>query len=172
MTLFEDNERMLAELIKDNWDLHELGNEPVIGYKRDQYFQNARVGSIYVYATGRHQRISTVDYRTLERTAQLSIRIANPDRDRHYQWCSHVYDILMRFRRAGPCVLNGYGFMEVVGDTQMNDLMGFYVTTIDVRLTAYAVPIRSSGFGTDRLGHEKAPYGDAEYHPDAKPGAG
>lgn len=157
--LFEDNERLIADLIKDNWDLG-IGNEPVIGYKRDMYMMNSRIGSIYVYSLGRRQTISSVDYRSLERHAQVAIRIANPDRDRHYQWCNEVYTILMRFRRAGTQVLNGYEYLEVTDDSSMNDLLGMYVTTLQVRLTGFAHPIHSSGFGVDDMGNEIGPRPD------------
>lgn len=121
-----------------------------------------RNGGIFVYQTNRTNRISSVDYRTFERQAYVSLRVTNKDRDQHFQHCEEVYRILMANRRAGPCRLNGYEFLEVVDDLSMNDLSGMYATTIDCRLTGYAHPIRSAGFGVDDFGE---PIGDrAEPH--------
>lgn len=155
--LFEDNARCIADMLKEQWALG-IAEVPVIGYERSSYFMNSRVGAIFVYQTNRTNQISTVDYRTLQRQAYVSVRVTNPDRNRHYAWCEEVYRILMANRRAGPWKLMGYEFMEVLDETSLNDAMGWYQTTFDIRLTTCSHPIRSSGFGVDRLGHEIGPH--------------
>lgn len=159
MMLDPDLPRIISDLIKEQWDMR-IGEEPVIGYKRDMYMMNSRVGAIYVYALSIVPQISTVDYRTTQRTAQLSIRITNPDRDRHIRWVNEVYRIIMANRRAGPRVLGGYEFMEVTALSPSNDLSGFYTDTMDIRMTGYAFPIESAGFGVDDMGNEIGPRSD------------
>lgn len=153
---YEDNPRLIAEMLDAQWDLR-MGDKPTIVYRRDAYMMHVRNGGIYVYQTNRTNRISTVDYRTLERQAYVSIRVSDPDREGHFRHCEEVYRILMANRRAGPDKLNGYLFMEVVDDLSMNDIQGHYTTTFDIRLKGYAHPIRSSGFGVDCEGE---PIGD------------
>lgn len=137
---------IVSDMIKEQWAL-DIGDEPVVAYKRDSYMMNSRVGAIYVYMLSVVPQISTVDYRATQRVAQLSIRITNPHRDRHIRWVNEVYRILMANRRAGPCKLGGYEFLEITSLTPSNDLSGFYTDTIDVRMTGYAFGIESDGFG-------------------------
>lgn len=145
--MFEpDLPKLISEMLKEQWEL-DIGDEPVIAYRRDAYMMNSRVGGIYVYGLSIVPEISTIDYRTTQRVAQLSIRITNPDRDRHIRWVNEVYRIIMANRRAGVCRLAGYEFMEITSATPSNDLSGFYTDTIDIRMTGYAFGIRSDGFG-------------------------
>lgn len=137
---------IVSDMIKGQWSL-EIGDEPVVAYKRDSYMMNSRVGAIYVYMLSVVPQISTVDYRATQRVAQLSIRITNPHRDRHIRWVNEVYRILMANRRAGPRKLGGYEFLEITSLTPSNDLSGFYTDTIDIRMTGYAFGIESDGFG-------------------------
>mgnify|MGYP006873194407 CR=1 FL=1 len=55
----------------------------------------------------------------------------------------------MAYRRAGPAMLNGMQYLEIVNDKTQNDLSGWYTTTFDVRLVSYSRPVQSAGFGTD-----------------------
>ena len=73
--MIADLPQIIADLIKSQWSL-ELGDEPSVAYRRDAYMMNSRVGAIYVYMIAGTQNISTIDYRTTQRVANLSIRLA------------------------------------------------------------------------------------------------
>ena len=154
--MIADLPQIIADLIKSQWSL-ELGDEPSVAYRRDAYMMNSRVGAIYVYMIAGTQNISTIDYRTTQRVANLSIRLSNPDRDRHLRWIEEIERILMVNRRAGPRVLGGFEFLEITSVSPANDLSGYYTTTIDIRLTGFAFKIRSAGFGVDCMGEEIGP---------------
>ena len=156
---YKDLPRILADMLKEQWSLP-LGEEPTITFDRNAYFQEGRVGSIFIYQTNRTNSISTTDYRTLERNAYVSIRLTNPDRARHFVWAEEIYRIIMANRRAGPERLGGYLFMEVVDDTTLNDPSGWFQSTIDLRFTTYSHPIKSSGFGVDCRGNPINPKPD------------
>ena len=156
---YEDLPRAIGEILLRQWSLP-IGEEPTISFDRSAYFQESRVGAIFVYQTNRTNSISTTDYRTLERNAYVSIRLTNPDRTRHFRWAEEIYRIIMANRRAGPDVLAGYLFMEVVDDTTLNDPSGWFQTTIDLRFTTYSHPIKSPGFGVDCRGDPIVPKPD------------
>ena len=151
--MIPDLPKIVADLIKSQWSL-EIGDEPSVAYKRESYMMNSRIGAIYVYMISGTQNISTIDYRTTQRVANLSIRLSNPDRDRHLRWMEEIERILMVNRRAGPRVLGGFEFLEITSVSPANDLSGYHTTTIDIRLTGFAFRIRSAGFGVDCMDKE------------------
>lgn len=144
--LFPDNARMITNMIKNQWSLG-AQNECNITFIPEQYMVNARVGSIFVYPISTTNQISSTDYHTLQRTARLGVKVSTRMRENHYVWCEEVYRILMANRRRGQKCMHGWLFLEVTGERQMTDLSGWYTTTFDIKLTTYAKPIRSAGFG-------------------------
>ena len=146
--LYSDDVRLIADMIREEWSLGP-GNEVNIEYMPESTMGTARVGQVYTYLISRNNRISTTDYRTLERHTRIGIRVSNRFRENHYLWCDEIYRILMANRRCGQKRLNRYTFLEVTGDRMFNDLQGWYTTTIDIELTSYNVPIRSAGFGDE-----------------------
>ena len=154
--MMSDIPKIISDIIKGQWSL-DIGDEPVVAYRRDAYMMNSRVGAIYVYMISGTQNISTIDYRTTQRVANVSIRLSNPDRDRHLRWMEEIERILMTNRRAGPRVLGGYEFLEITSISPANDLSGYYTTTIDVKLTGFAFRIHSAGFGVDNVGRSIRP---------------
>lgn len=145
---FSDDVRMIADLLKDSWSL-EPGKEPSIGYTPESYITSARYGSIYVYMLNRSNQITTTDYRTLQRVAHIGIKVTARHRVPYFEMCQEVYRIILANRRCGVHRLNGYSFMEIQNERQSNDLTGWYTCTFDIKLTGFAKPIHSAGFGDD-----------------------
>lgn len=148
--LYSDDVRMVTEILRRDWSIG-LENPLNIEYEPEQMMVNGRIGNIYVYHVSRENSISTVDYRTLRRQSKVAVRVANRFRENHYAWCDEVYRILMANRRPGigPCGLHNYTYLEVTSDRHFTDLSGWYVTTFDVKLIGYAVPLHSAGFGDE-----------------------
>ena len=147
---YSDDAQLICNMLKDDWSLDkEL--LPTFSYMPTGFMTNAPQGLIYVYQMS-HQNpgITTVDYRTRHRVSNLGIFIGNPVRERHFQLCEEVYRILDANRRIGQEGLEGYSYIEIKGDRQSQDLVAFYETTIDITLTSFVRPIRSSGFGESR----------------------
>lgn len=147
-TLFTDEPRMIAEYLRDQWSLGP-DDTPTIAYVPEEYMTSARVAFIYVYQVSRYNSVSTTDYRTLQRTSFLAIRLNTRFRHKLFDYMQEVYRILMGIRRKGCSGLGGYTYFEVINDRVQNDLTGWYTATMDVKLTSYAYPIRSAGFGDD-----------------------
>lgn len=144
---FSDEVKLIYDLISDQWSLYE---KPKIVFEPESIMVDSRVGSMYIYPLPRRNTPSSVDYRTMQRVASVGIRLSTRFRNTLYEWGQEIYRILLANRRIGAKHLGGYTFMEIVDDVQTNATNGWYVSTFTVRLTGYAVPIKSAGFG-DRV---------------------
>ncbi len=145
--MFQDDRKMMAELIRDEWSLG-IGRDPLIEYNADKYLMDSRYGSIFIYYINRSPRVSSVDYNTLHRICNMSFRVSSPVYDYHAEICEEMYRILLANRRAAA-KLSPYTFLEITNERHSNDLSGYYGTTISIRLTGYATPIMSAGFGDE-----------------------
>lgn len=145
---YPDDERMLAELLKDQWSLP-IGYEPVIQYEPESYMVNAGVGSIYIYTTSTSPQINTTDYNAVGLTTYASFRVSARVREFHRMWCNEILRIIIANRRIGKCVLGPYTYMEPLAIRKTNDLSGWYTTTIEARLVSHNTPIRSAGMGDE-----------------------
>lgn len=147
---FNDDVKFIAELLQDNWDTFSESSQekPVISYDPNQWQTSARSGGfIYVYQISRYNSVATMDYRTLQRTVFLALRLTAPHRDMLYRLVDEVYKIIMAFRRTGQAKLFGYTYMEIINDRIDNGMTGWYTDTMDLKLTCYNYPIDSDGFG-------------------------
>lgn len=158
--LFTDEPRMIADMLRDNWSLGP-DDIPTIAYVPEEYMTNARVAFIYVYQISRYNSVSSTDYRSLQRTSFLAVRINTRFRHKLFLYMDEIYRIIMAHRRIGQRGLNGFTFMEVINDRVQNDLSGWYTATMDIKLTSYNYPVKSAGFGDltnrvlDQCGCEK-----------------
>jgi len=143
---FNDDPRFIAEMLDDNWDTFPL-EKPVITYLPDQWMTSARHAFIYVYQVSRYNSVSSTDYRTIQRTSFVAIRLNCPNRESFFAYFDHIYQIILAHRRIGQAKLHGYTYMEVINDRVINDLSGWYTGTMDVKLTSYNYPVESDGFG-------------------------
>lgn len=144
--LFGDDPRMICELLKREWSLDE-DNRPTFTYLPEEWMTSARVAFVYVYQISRYNSVSTVDYSTLQRTSFIAVRLDAKLRPKFFEYMQEIYRILMANRRVGAANLGGYTYFEIINDRVSNDLTGWYTCTLDVKLTSYAIPIRSAGFG-------------------------
>lgn len=147
--LFLDDVGFILDLLRDNWTIED--KVPTFARETDveSFMMDARLGSVFVYSTGRTNKISTVDYRTLERVSSIVVRVTTRFWEVMQVWGQEIYRILYSHRRMGYDRTNGYGYFEVLSDTLDRDLSGWYVTTYRIRMTAYATPLRTDGFGHD-----------------------
>lgn len=145
--IFTDDSETVADMLKREWDLGP-GKEPSITFDPKQSATSARYASIFIYTLNRSNRISSTDYRTLERTAYLGIRVSAALRENLLEVVQEVYRIIAANRRAGKRRLCGYTFMEVSADRFSNDLLGFYTCTLDIRMVSYNTPLYTAGVGT------------------------
>lgn len=144
--LYADEPKMIAELLRDNWSLGP-DDIPTIAYNPEEYMTSARVAFIYVYRISRYNSISSTDYRTLQRTSFIAIRLNTRFRHKLIEYMNEVYRILMAHRRMGQKGLGGFTFFEVINDREQNDMSGWYSVTMDLKLTTYNCPILTDGFG-------------------------
>lgn len=144
--LFTDEPRMIAEMLRDQWSLGP-DDIPTIAYVPEEYMTSARIAFIYVYQVSRYNSVSTTDYRALQRTSFLAIRINTRFRNKLFEYMDEVYRIAMANRRLGQDKLGGFTYFEVINDRVQNDLSGWYTATMDIKLTSYNYPVKSPGFG-------------------------
>ena len=147
---FNDDVTFVKELLEKNWDTYSENKQeaPVIACDPKQWMTSARHGGfIYVYQISRYNSVSTMDYRTLQRTVFVAIRSTAPHRAMLYRMVDQIYKILLAHRRVGQANLMGYTYMEIINDRISNDLTGWYTDTLDIKLTSYNFPIGSDGFG-------------------------
>lgn len=144
--LFSDEPRMIAELLREEWSLGP-DDTPTIAYIPEEYMTSARVAFIYVYQISRYNSVSSTDYRTLQRTSFLAIRINTRFRQKLYEYMQEIYRIAMANRRLGQSRLGGFTYFEVINDRVQNDLSGWNSATMDIKLISYNYPLNSAGFG-------------------------
>jgi hypothetical protein len=147
-TFYSDDCQLIYDLLQKDWNLDD-DVKPTMSYQPEAYMMNARAGAIYIYPVSRQQTVSSTDYRTLQRTTMLGIKLSTRTRERQFSWGQEIYRILMANRRAGQDGLKGYSYIEVLNDRQSTDLSGWYSTTFDVKLITYVLPIVSGGFGSE-----------------------
>lgn len=145
--LFTDEPRMIAEYLRTNWSLGP-DDTPTIAYVPEEFMTSARVAFIYVYQVSRYNSLSSTDYRTIQRTSYLAVRLNTRFRHKLYEYMQEVYRILMGIRRMGQKGLGGYTYFEIINDRVQNDQKGWYTATMDVKLVSYAYPLMSPGFGS------------------------
>lgn len=145
-SLFTDEPKLIADMLRDNWSLGP-DDTPTIAYIPEEYMTSARVAFIYVYQVSRYNSVSSTDYRTLQRTSFIAIRLNTRFRHKLFAYMDEIYRIIMNHRRVGQDELKGYTYLEIINDRIQNDLSGWYTATMDVKLTSYNYPIKSAGFG-------------------------
>ena len=155
---FTDDVKFIADMLKDNWKTFERSGveKPAIIYQPEQWMTNAANAAVFVYQISRYNSVSTTDYSTLQRTSFIAIRTSARHRKVFRVIVDEIYRIIMAHRRIGQSKLNGYTFMEIINDRDMNDLSGWYGNTLDVKLTTYNFPIMSDGYGAED--DEDGPY--------------
>lgn len=146
--LFLDDSRIIGEMLKDDWSLGP-GKEPTIAYKPESYMMNARYGAIYIYMISRSTQPTSADYRTVQLTSHVGIKISSNFRENHFEICEEIKRILMANRRAGKKRLGGYTYLKLENERFSNDLVGWFTTTMDISMISYNTPLRSAGFGDD-----------------------
>jgi len=146
---FNDDPKFIADLLSNNWDTFPL-EKPVIAYTPEQWMTSAKYAFIYVYQVSRYNSVSSTDYRTIQRTSFVAIRLSCPNRNSFFTYMDHIQKLIFAHRRIGQKRLHGYTYLEIINDRVVNDLSGWYTGTMDVKLTSYNYPVESDGFGLDK----------------------
>lgn len=148
VTFIPDYAKLLADLIWNEWSLGPE-NIPTVTYEVESEMVSARLGNIHVYQMTGSSAQASIDYRNVNLTAYVGIKVSTRFRETYYEWVNEVYRILYAYRRAGPRKLKGMMFLDIINLKPQNDLSGWYAGTFDVRLVSHSRPIISAGFGTD-----------------------
>lgn len=144
--LFTDEAAVIADMLRDEWSLGP-SEVPNIEYIPEKAVQNARVGAIFVYVVSTSNRQSTTDYRTIDKTVHLNIKLDNRTRDNHFKMGQEIYRILMANRRIGRRHNMGNSYLEVNNHRTLPNEVGWYTTIFDVTFVAHNVSLISAGFG-------------------------
>lgn len=143
-----DDAELIYNLINDQWSLGY--DRPEIRFEPEALMVNARNGLIYINGTSQSNSIASIDYDSLNKTGNVSIRLSSRFREDHVRWRNELWRILMANRRPGrpDGRLGNYTYLEVTRTHRMSDLSGWYVTIFDVRLTGYCIPIDTTGLSS------------------------
>lgn len=144
MSIDTDDARLITDLLSEQWSLED---RPEIRYEPEAFIVDARNGLIYISSISQTARISSVDYASVSRTGTVSVRLSSRFREDHFRWRDEIWRILLANRRLGrrDGRLGNYTYLEVPRNNSMNDLSGWYVTTFEIRMTGYFVPLESTG---------------------------
>ena len=144
---FTDDAAVIAKMLANEWSLGPE-NTPNIMYIPETYIVNSRVGSIYVYVAGTPKpRISTTDYRTLDKSVRVNIKLDTRRRDTHFLWGEEIVRIILANRRKGRRNQVGASYLELGSVRPLPNESGWYTTIIEVTLVYHNMAIRSAGFG-------------------------
>jgi len=144
---FTDDAAVIAKLLRDEWSLGPE-NTPNIMYVPETYVVNSRVGSIYVYVAGApRMKISTTDYRTLDKSVKVNIKLDTRFRETHFKWGQEIMRIILANRRLGRRGQVGANYLELTNYRPLPNESGWYTTVFEVVLTYHNMAIRSAGFG-------------------------
>lgn len=143
---FPDDVAMVTKMLQDEWSLG-LKQTPIISYDQQSLYADAREAYIFVYHVSGYNSISSTDYNTMQATTFLGIKVSCPFRDQLYTTMREVYRILLNNRRAGPKNLNGYTYFEIISHHLDEGELGWYSSTIDLKIISYCRPVYSPGFG-------------------------
>lgn len=146
--LFTDDVAVLGNLLRANWSLG-MGKEPSIAWEVGAQKMNSRYASIFLYMVNRNTQVNSVDYRTLQRVSHVGIKVSSPIRQNFFEVHNEILRILMANRRSGKRNLGGFTYLEITNERFSNDLIGFYTSTLDVKMTSFNTPIKTAGMGDE-----------------------
>lgn len=145
---FTDDVATICSILEENWDIPLP--KPNFYREQDTMVRNNNPGSIYIYSLGRNNQRYGINYDSVKRTHRISIDVQNPEnRQRHYDWMNEIYRILMKYRRAGKCRLQGWDYIEISNDTFRQGYTRFYHDVMEINLIREVRLISSGGYGTD-----------------------
>lgn len=163
---FPDDVAMVTEMLKREWSLG-LSMLPVISYDQQGLYADARESYVFVYHVSGYNSISSTDYRSMQATTFLGIKVSCPFRKQLYTTIREIYRILLANRRAGPKKLNGYTYFEIISHHLDEGELGWYSGTIDLKMISYCRPVYSPGFGAEANSLYPAPdYPEQDRVPD------
>lgn len=141
---FSDDARMICEMLEKDWPDTPGEPHPAFIYDRERFIADSRFGSVFVYLVSSPVTIADTDYRTVDKTPRLALKLSCRSRDLCMKWVRILDSILMSRRRSmrrfGP-----YTFLEVSNIRPDNSADGWYSFTFDIKLTGFHIPVRGSG---------------------------
>lgn len=139
-----DDAAMLCRMLEEDWPDTPGEPRPSFAYDREKYMMDSRYGSVFVYLVSSPKSVADIDFRTVDRTPRLAIKLACRSRDLMFRWARIIESILQSHRRSMNR-FSPYQYLEVTNERPDNSADGWYSYTYDIKLTGYHVPIRSDG---------------------------
>ncbi len=139
-----DDAKLICDLLEREWPDTPGEAHPTFIYDREKMFYDSRYGTVYVYLVSSQKTVADTDFRTVDRTPRVSIKLACRSRDLMFRWSRITESILLSHRRAMRAI-SPYTFLEIVSERPDNSAEGWYSFDIDVKLTGYHIPIVGSG---------------------------
>lgn len=139
-----DDAAMLCRMLESEWPDTPGEPHPVFVYDREKLMMDSRYGTVFVYLVSSPKTVADTDFRTVDRTPRLAIKLACRSRDLMFRWARVIESIMQSFRRSmrtwGP-----YSYLEVINERPDNSADGWYAYTYDVKLTGFHIPLVGSG---------------------------
>lgn len=143
---YTDGAELIARLLHDNWSL-DMNDVPNFYYRADTNFRSQRPGSIFCYNVRTDYTKQGIDYGSVREVKRVSIDVQNPtNEERHYRWVNEVLRIIQRYRRGGPCMLEGGVYLDWSGVTDRLGYTNYYHSVLDVAIIREVKPLAESGF--------------------------
>lgn len=139
-----DDAKMLCDMLAEDWPATPGEPRPTFVYEREKLMMDSRYGNVFVYLVSSPKNIADTDFRTVDRTPRLAIKLACRSRDLMFRWARIIESILQSHRRAMRAV-GPYTYLEVINERPDNNADGWYAYTYDVKLTGFHIPIRGNG---------------------------
>lgn len=145
--LYTDDTKLVSDMLGREWSLD--FDRPHFYYDQDALARNNHPGSIYVYSMGVSYNRIGIDYGNVRKVHRMAIDVQNPvNRERHFAYCNEVLRILNLYRRAGPCKLPGWEYVDFSNFSYKQGYTKFYQSVLDMALVRELQPLAPSGFGT------------------------
>jgi len=140
-----DDAKLICDLLSREWPDTPGQPRPTFVYEREAYMMDSRFGTIFVYLVSSQKTISDTDYRTVDRSPRLGIKLSCRSRDLMFAWSRIIESILLAHRRSMRRI-SPYTFLELTSERPDNNADGWYSYNFDIKLTGYHIPIHGSGY--------------------------
>lgn len=148
-----DDARLICDMLDREWPATPGEPRPTFMYEREQLMMDSRYGSIFVYLVSSQKSVADTDFRTVDRTPRLAVKLACRSRDLMFRWARITESILQSHRRAMHAI-SPYTYLEVTNERPDNSADGWYTYTYDIKLTGFHIPIRGSGLYKPACGYD------------------
>lgn len=139
---YDDYEKLLSELIEDNWDTT-IVERPIVYYSETDNISHdyRRHSAMFAFMGPMPYSIQGIDYGSLGKEVTVNIALRGLKREKVVKQVDTLVHTLLSKRRN----FDGWDYIRVASVTKDRDFVGFYSFMIDVQLKRLAQPIMSEG---------------------------